>query len=142
MDIDRSPLGGLCDSLVNKMNAVLEMPLKSEAAGRVEYWLGEWSRWYESEPNRLGFPNHISGVVSDGHSRRTDEWEDEETRKTWHRNCATMDALVESLPPSQCCAVRHTYLGEAWKFPRDNLQALLDMASVTLLRGMNARVVL
>lgn len=116
--------------------------LNEQGRKRVEYWLNEWSHWYAAEPNRLGFPHHVTGVVGGGHSRRGDEWEDEETRKTWHRNCRSMDALIESLPPSQCCAVRHVYLGEPWRFPRENQAALLEAAETALLRGMNARAVL
>lgn len=113
-----------------------------ETNTRVDYWLNQWSTWYRAEPNRLGFPHRTIGLVGGGESRRGEEWEEDETNKIWHRNCEAMDALIESLPPSQCAAVRHSYLGEPWRFPRDNIEALLDMATVELLRGMNARAVL
>ena len=120
------------------MNAIVEPEINI----RVDYWLNQWAVWYRAEPCRLGFPHHIPGIVGGGESRRGEEWEEDETNKVWHRNCEAVDALVESLPPSQCCVVRHVYLGEVWRFPRENLMDLLETAVKTLLRGMNARAVL
>ena len=108
---------------------------------RVDFWLSAWARWYRLEPNKLGYPHKVNGLIGGGESRRTAEWEEDETEKIWHRNCQAMDALVESLPPSQCCAIRHCYLGEVWRF-KGRLLELLETASATLLRGMNARAIL
>lgn len=109
---------------------------------RVDYWLNQWAVWYRAEPTRLGFPHRTIGLVGGGESRRGEEWEEDESDKIWHRNCEAMDALIESLPPSQCAAVRNAYIGEPWCFPRENREALLEAATVGLLRGMNARAVL
>lgn len=109
---------------------------------RVEYWLNQWSIWYTAEPNRLGFPHRTIGLVGGGESRRGEEWEEDETNKIWHRNCEAMEALIEGLPPSQCCVIRHLYLDETWRFTRDNKEALFVVAQANLLRGMNARAVL
>lgn len=113
-----------------------------EVNPRVDYWLNQWAVWYRAEPNRLGFPHRTMGIVGGGESRRGVEWEEEESDKIWHRNCETMDALVESLPPSQCCIIRHIYLGEVWRFQRQTLDTLFELAQGGLLIGMNARAVL
>ena len=109
---------------------------------RVDYWLNEWSRWYRQEPIRLGYPHHVSVARGGGHSRRTAEFIEDQEFGVWQRNCQAMDALIESLPPSQCVAIRSEYLGEPWRFPRDNKPALLLAAFQALLIGMNARDVL
>ncbi len=109
---------------------------------RVDYWLNEWSRWYGQEPNRLGYPHRVSVARGGGHSRRTAEFIEDQEFGVWQRNCQAMDALIESLPPSQCVAIRAEYLGEPWRFPRDNKPALLLAAFGALLIGMNARDVL
>lgn len=109
---------------------------------RVDYWLNQWAVWYRAEPNRLGFPHRCMGIVGGGESRRGEEWEEDERSNIWHRNCEAMDALIESLPPSQCCIVRHVYLGEVWRSPRQTLESLLESAQESLMLGMNARAVL
>lgn len=53
-----------------------------------------------------------------------------------------MDALISDLPPAQCCAIRHVYAGDAYRFPRDNVIELVQAAASELLRGMNARVII
>ncbi len=95
-----------------------------------------------SEPNRLGFPHKCSGVTTGGEDRRTDSWLEDEELSLRLRNCEAMDALIDSLPPAQCCAVRHIYAGDIWRFPRDNMYDLIERAANTLLIGMNARAIL
>lgn len=109
---------------------------------RVDYWLNAWASWMRSEPNRLGFPHKCSGVKTGGEDRRTDSWLEDEELSLRLRNCEAMDALIDSLPPAQCCAVRHIYAGDVWRFPRDNMYDLIERAANTLLIGMNARAIL
>ena len=107
---------------------------------RVDYWLLQWGRWCRYTPDKLGYPSKVTGIVSGG--VRNDDWEEETGQSIWRRNCATMDALISGLPPAQCCAVRHVYAGDAFRFPRENVIELIQAASVALLDGMNARVII
>ena len=115
-----------------------------EIPDRVDYWLNQWARWTRKEPSRLGYPPRTLGLVGGGESRRTDEWEEDTGIAIWQRNCEVMEALIESLPPAQGCAIRHVYSGDEWPkvFRFHNLLKLIELAASKLLIGMNARVVI
>lgn len=113
---------------------------------RVDFWLNLWARSCRpkaSDLARLGFPDHSQPFIGGGESQRAEDWDDDEWRKTVARNCKAMDALIADLPPAQCAAVRNVYAGENFfRYPRNNLCALLESASNILLVGMNARAVI
>ena len=90
----------------------------------------------------LGYPSKAKPFIGGGESRRGEEWSEDEGIKIWQRNCEVMNALIESLPPAQQCAVCHVYAGDCWRFPRDNLMTLLAKACDALLIGMNERAVI
>ena len=90
----------------------------------------------------LGYPAKSKPFIGGGESQRTEAFEESQSQSIWLRNCEVMDALIDSLPPAQCCAVRHIYAGDSWRFPRDNALKLLEKAAETLLLGMNARAVI
>jgi hypothetical protein len=77
--------------------------------------------------------------MSGGESRRGADVDQDFEYEAWSVNVKALDSLIESLPPAQTCAVRHTYLGEVWRFPRDNLDQLLALAEETLEHGCEAR---
>ena len=95
-----------------------------------------------SEPVRLGYPHKCTGLKSGGEDRRTDSWLEDEEQTIRIRNCEAMDALIGDLAPAQCCAIRHIYAGDVWRFPRDNKFELIEKAASTLLIGMNDRAIL
>jgi hypothetical protein len=115
------------------------MPSAISQVGRTEFWLIEWAKWIRAFHHDLGYPHRAIGLVGGGESRRGEDACDDFADEIWRVNCKAMDALIEGLPPSQCCAVRHAYLGEPWKFPRHNMEKLLEMAEVALLVGMESR---
>lgn len=93
-------------------------------------------------PNKLGYPSKVCLIVSGGESQRTEDWEEETYEAIWKRNCAAMDALISDLPPAQCCAIRHVYAGDVYRFPRENVIELIQKAAERLLKGMNDRVII
>lgn len=109
---------------------------------RVEYWLVNWARWCRKSPHKLGYPSKVCLIVSGGESQRTEDWEEETYEAIWKRNCAAMDALISDLPPAQCCAIRHVYAGDVYRFPRENVIELIQKAAERLLKGMNDRVII
>lgn len=112
---------------------------------RVDFWLNEWARSLRVKPAdmaELDFPTRCKPFIGGGESQRADDFADEQWRHVRIANCATMDALIESLPQAQGCAIKHVYAGDCFRFPRDNLFPLLVTATNTLLIGMNARAVI
>ena len=106
---------------------------------RVDYWLTEWARYdrtYQPQA-RLGYPRQVKPFVTGGESSRWDDWATDEEKAAWLRNCKTLETLIFDLPAAQSCSVRHIYLGEPWRFPRDNCLTLLERAAASLLISMN-----
>jgi hypothetical protein len=106
---------------------------------RVDYWLIQWARYCRHYRPNLGYPSKALGLVSGGESRRGEDVDLDFAEQAQKVNCQALDALVDSLPPSQCAAVRSVYLGEVWRFPRENQIALLQAAAETLIKGMDRR---
>ena len=106
---------------------------------RVEYWLIEWAKWVKQWRSNIGYPGRSIGIMSGGESRRGADVDQDFEYAAWSVNVKALDSLIEGLPPSQTCAVRHAYLGETWRFPRDNLDQLLELAENELERGCEAR---
>lgn len=107
---------------------------------KVDYWLNQWARWMRVRPAdemELGFPERAKPFIGGGESRRGEEFEEDQNIEIWKYNCQTMNALIGNLPPAQQCAVGHIYAGDCWRFPRDNLFELLELAAETLLIGMH-----
>lgn len=77
-----------------------------------------------------------------GESQRWAEWEQDQAENIMGLNCRAMDALIDSLPPSQSCAIHHVYLGSTFRFPREEPIDLVARAMPTLLKGMIERVIL
>lgn len=107
---------------------------------RVDYWLTQWAAWHRHDQPRLGYPSRSAVLVSGGESRRGDEWEEDETRKFWGRNCQIMEALINGLPQGQRTAVNAFYLTVGVEVP--NAEQIVATASESLLIGMNARGVI
>jgi hypothetical protein len=50
-----------------------------------------------------------------------------------------VDAILDGFPSAQQCAVRKIHLGEAWQFPRNNMDELYDIARESLGIELHAR---
>lgn len=95
-----------------------------------------------SDEMELGFPPRIKPWIGGGESQRGEDFDEQQDLSIWQHNCAAMNALIDSLPPAQRCAVCHIYAGDCWRFPRNNPIELLVKAGESLLLGMNARAVI
>lgn len=119
------------------MNLVEGLPIIPE---RVDFWCTEWARWMRVKPSdemELGYPCRVKPWIGGGESQRGEDWSESQELSVWQYNCQTMNALIESLPPAQQCAVNSVYCGDLWRFPRDNRLLLLEAASAQLMLGMN-----
>lgn len=120
--------------------AVLKRDEIPQIPDRVDFWLLAWARWMRTKPAdemELGYPSRVKPWIGGGESQRGDDWSQTEEQNILQYNCSTMNALIESLPPAQGCAVQSVYAGDEWRFPRKNRLELLETAAQSLLLGMN-----
>lgn len=90
-------------------------------AATVEYWLGRWAAWMQSDSHNLGYPGR-SAVVSSGGA--SEAFEDLVERADLKSIRAT-DAAVRSLTLQQQAAVYHVYLGAVFRL-RDDPQSVYE----------------
>jgi hypothetical protein len=100
---------------------------------RLEWHLGNWADWMRQDSSHLGYPKR-SLMIASGGGTSVDAFEimcDEVDTK-----CAEqLDALIDSLPPNQRCAINHKWLSavyrmrdmdRAYELAIDNLMAMAD----------------
>lgn len=97
---------------------------------RLEAHLINWARWMRKS-SRGGY------TVSMGVSGST-HFEDM-TEEADRVSARIMDTLISDLPPAQTAAINHVYLGVVWRFPRNNLDALLATARESIESRMDEK---
>ena len=99
---------------------------------RVEWHLWNWSKWMRSGANKQAAPRESSGLTSGGASQNFDDMVEAVDRRV----AATMNVIIDDLPPAQSAAVHHEYLHSVYRFPRGNFAALLAEAKLGVGHGL------
>jgi hypothetical protein len=103
----------------------------------VERCLRVWVSYMHGDEKPEGLPAKACGGVTNYTSMDLDNiaaYENLDTAIAEHTN-----AVIESLPPAQKCAVHHIYLHAFFRFPRDNVHELLENAKHALEIGLRRR---
>jgi hypothetical protein len=97
---------------------------------RLEEHLSNWVQYMRQPSHKLGYPAKSLCIASGG-SACADAFEymcdDMDTD-----NAITLDAMIDSLPPSQSCAIHHKWLHAVYRM-RDIEAAYLDALDNLLL---------
>ena len=102
---------------------------------RLEWHLGNWANWMKNSTNKLYYPSK-SSIFKSGGDSTIDVFEIMCEDSDMH--CAkTLDALIDSLPSNQSCAIHHIWLHAVYKM-RD-LEQSYDAAIEKLLILANKR---
>jgi hypothetical protein len=80
-----------------------------------------------------GYEHGAAGCVGGGYCGDFDDMVAAADR----RSAAIMDAIVNDLPTAQSCAVHHIWVNSAYRFPRENLMEIYEIACQKILRAMN-----
>ena len=99
---------------------------------RVEWHLWNWAKWMRSGANKQAAPRESSGLTSGGASQNFDDMVEAVDRRV----AATMNVIIDDLPPAQGAAIHHEYLRAVYGFPRGNFDALLIEAKAGIGRGL------
>jgi hypothetical protein len=104
---------------------------------RLEYLLENWRDWMRHDNNRLGYPTHTLVAVGGGGSCidafeiMCDEVDEKQAKQ--------LDALIDSLAPSQKAAVHHKWLSAVYRLrdmemsyelALDNLMTMADRRGI------------
>ena len=125
------------------MSMVLAMKKEEEPSiggmpeGRLEWHFDNWRRWMRHDATANGYPGKAAGCVGGGYSQSFDDMVDAADVR-----CARIvDALVNSLSPTERAAVYHKYLYAVFRATRGSLEqslarARLKVAEWLVIRGV------
>lgn len=99
---------------------------------QTDWHLQNWAAWM-----RTGGFSSLAYQISEGHKGSTTF--DEMVENADRIAARAVDAILGNLPPAQQCAVHHVWLGASWRFPRNNVDALLELAKMAVRRGLSER---
>jgi hypothetical protein len=102
---------------------------KELADDRLDELLSLWARSFDNRGalRELTYPDTACGCVGGGYSQSWDDlWSAKELREI-----EVVDAAVESLPPTQRCAVEHKHLYAVFRF-REPVDLIYGRARQTL----------
>lgn len=103
---------------------------------RLKNKLEDWAEWYRGYMPNLGANSGAFMKTTGGHDFESLFAAAEKTA------FKAIEVAVDDLTPAQGAAIRRRYLGETWRFPRDNYAVLLDDAHDALLISLPKRNVM
>lgn len=102
---------------------------------RLEYLLENWAHYMRQPSHKLGYPSRSLCICSGG-AASDDAFESMcDDMDTGH--AITLDAMIDSLPPAQSCAIHHKWLHAVYKM-RD-IEAAYMMALDNLMMMADRR---
>lgn len=109
-------------------------------AATVEYWLGRWAAWMQSDSHNLGYPGRSAVVSSGGASEAFEDL----CERADMKSIRSTDAAVRSLPLVQQAAVYHVHLGAVFRFREraEPVEIVYEAALEGLLPEMRKRSIL
>ncbi|MDA8092335.1 MAG: hypothetical protein M0T84_00215 [Betaproteobacteria bacterium] len=100
---------------------------------RLDWHLWNWMEWMHRAPAGMGYK--VSALMAVSGSRDFDDMVDD-----CDQRCAeAVDAAISDLAHAEQAAIRHRWLGESWRFPRDNETILLKRGTDKLGEALDAR---